>query len=134
MRDRIKEIITDLCLVECENNFGDTWLEQAFTFSQMITTEDIKCLFDGLREIMTDNLFETALHPSVIFSAIPNIQNKLYISMSALQQALSLYEDVCNKYEEYLPQFFSAAANIFNNNYQEAKNSFTELDDDDLPF
>ena len=134
VREQIRYTIQSLRLIECENHFGDTWHEKTFTLSYKITLDDVKVLFEGLREIITTNLFETALLPSIAFPDISNISNERYISTSELQAALALYEDIRDTYPEYMPQFFSAVANIFNENYEAPKSEDFAVIDDDLPF
>lgn len=134
LRERINDVITPLCLFECENNFGDTWLEQRFISHQVMTPERMKCAFESLRHIMTQNLFERELPPHIVFTAISDIESKYSIEMDVLQNALSLYEEMSVKFPDYLPQFFSAASTIFNKNYQEARKTNISSDDDDLPF
>ena len=131
-REEVKTAITSLCFTECENNYGDTWLEKSFTLSHEVTADDMKSSFEKLRDIITVNLFETALQPNIAFPTISAINNKYAISTNELQTALALYEDIRNIHPEHISKFFSAAANIFNNNYEEP--TFTDVDDDDLPF
>ena len=135
-REQIRDTIKSLCLVEHENNWGETWHEKAFTLSTEITIDDVKILFEGLREVMAANLFETTLLSSIAFPAISAINKDYHISTSELQAALALYEDIRNIHPEYMPQFFSAVANIFNENYVAPKfEDFAVIDDDgDLPF
>ena len=132
IREQIRNAIKSLCFFEGEDDYGYTWHEKNFTLSHKVSNNDIKAAFEGLRDIITDNLFEIALTPSVAFPTILAINNKFNISINELQIALTLYEDIRNIYPEYMPQFFSTAANIFNDNYEEPE--FTDIDDDDLPF
>ena len=131
-REQIKNAITSLCFTECEGSYGDIWLEKAFVLSHEVTADDMKALFENLRNVITANLFEVSLLPSIAFSTIPTINNKFDVSTNKLQAALALYEDICSMHPEHVSKFFSTAANIFNNNYEEP--SFTDADDDDLPF
>jgi len=59
LREKINDAITSLCLLECENNFGDTWLEQRFVSHQIMTPEGMQCAFENLRHLMTQNIGST---------------------------------------------------------------------------
>jgi hypothetical protein len=137
LREKIQKIISLLC----EEEYGiDFWAEPrwqpTFTLRDLVTSEDIKDIFYNLRKILEANIFETRLPASKVFIINKEIDNQFDISIINLQNALYLYEDICSKCQEYLPQFYSATANIFNGNYRRPRNTNNndELNDNELPF
>jgi hypothetical protein len=135
LRERIQETISALCFGEYETgSWGEPVWVRTFAVRKKVTAEDIAAMFDKLHGVVAGNLFETDILPTVVF-AFDNIEDTFPMPMSVLQSALHLYEELYSKFQTYLPQFFSATANIFNKNYQEVIKPF-EIpdDDDDLPF
>jgi hypothetical protein len=120
LREKIQKVISSLCEEEYSRSYWDEpeW-QDTFTLQERLEPEDMKNIFDNLREILRTNILETALPANKAFVTNKRIKNCWNISISTLQNALYLYEEIYSKYQEYLPQFYSATANIFNRNYQE---------------
>jgi hypothetical protein len=87
-------------------------------------------MFYGLREVIENNLFEVEIPADNVFVLGDNIVNDFSIPINFLQDALSLYDEIRDRMRDYLPQFFSTAANIVNRNYKEPQST----DDDEVPF
>jgi len=62
------------------------------------------------------------------------VTNLTPIPIVSLEKALSFYEEIKNNMPDFLPQFYSEAANIINRNYTKPTVKFLDLDDEDLPF
>ena len=134
LREKVQDTLESLCFTEvvCDN-FGNTYIEQTLTIHEHVTENDMKTLFEKLQEIIDRNLFERNLPASVAFAVNVNIEDGVSISIDALQEAQSLYAEISSKHNAFLPQFYSAAANVFNRTYKAPE--FEAIDaDDDLPF
>jgi len=137
MRDMVQERISALCggYYDSDSWGNPEWCD-TFILKKTVGVFEISMIFAGLQKILADNLFETSLCAGTAFAAIKNnIEDTFPIPIDAIQNALSLYEEINSKYQDYSTQFCSAAATIFNKTYQENQSSFLNLDDDDeLPF
>lgn len=131
LRERVQKAIASLCYREDEDYWGNIVWRNTFTLRVMVTKDDMQSIFTKLRAVIEENLFESALSADIALSVL-GIIGELPIPIEDLQKALSLYEEICSKHQDYLQQFLSAASNIFNQNYKEMQ--LTEGDDNDLPF
>jgi len=130
LRDKIQEVVSSLCYgAYDEDSWGEPIWQRTFTLHERLTADDLKNVFDNLRKVIAANIFENNLTVETAFP-LNSIKNEFPVPMNALQNALSLYEDICSNFRDYLPQFFSAAANIFNRNYQEIQ----PISEFDIPF
>jgi len=135
LREKIQNIIFSLCCGEYDvNGWGELQWIYTFALHEQVTSEDMKAVFDNLREILNSNIFETDLPPDKVFIMTKKINNRCNIPLNALQDALYLYEDIYTKHKEYLPQFYSVVANIFNKNYQKYSIPPPPPSDDEMPF
>lgn len=81
------------------------------------------------------SIFDEYVSATDIFSLDDRVKNgNAGISITELEDAYKLVEEVKKKYPEYLKQFYSTTANIFNNNYEAPCINFEDSDDSDLPF
>lgn len=129
LRDKIQEYISSLCFGIFDTGmWGNPESSSLFKLKKKVNTDDMRILFESLKEVINKNIFETSLPADFSFKNL-DIENLYYVSIDALQSAYLLYRDIYENCNEYLPQFFSAAANIFNHNYEE-DGSFA----DDIPF
>lgn len=92
----------------------------------------MEVVFAHLKQDIRDNLFETTIPAEKILGLDDRVKNGVSIPMSALESALSLYEEINRRLPDYLPQFYSAAASIINGNYVEPR--LSDDDEDNLPF
>lgn len=139
LREQIRSVIEDLCYVETTDRWGNPDYERTFTTDQMIDADYVQDVFVNLHQVLFDHLFETGLYASAVLERDNRITDTGYqIPMMALENASNLYADIMEKYPEYVNQFFSAVAGIFNQNYQERPpiSAFSELaeTDGELPF
>ena len=136
IREKVQTTINNLCYVhEYDDRYydGERW-EKTFEIDERVDIDYMKAVFDSLRQKIQDNLFEKTLRASEILCLDNRVTNILLIPMENIQEALDVYEDVKANMPDFLLQFYSAAANIINQNF-EAKNNFMSVDDDDdLPF
>lgn len=132
LREKIYKVISSLCNIEYEDSYGNPEWEKTFTLSQKVDGDYMKVIFGSLNQDINDNLFKRELPAERIFGLDKRVENRLPISMSALESALSLYEEIDSKLPEYLPQFYSAAASIVNENYVDPQMSSNNYDD--IPF
>jgi len=129
LREQVQTIVSAICVGADEDWTGNTYWRKTFAISEKVAVDDIKSIFGNLRDVLANNLFEIVLPANVAFG-IENITNEFPVAVDDLQKALALYEDISSKMPDFMLQFFNAAVNIFNRNYQEKqKNKY-----DDLPF
>lgn len=138
LREQVQNVISSICNTEAYNYWGDESIEKTFTTSKTVDTAYIQTVFENLGNIILSHLFETGIPASVVLELDNRITDTEYsIPLSSLEDAVKLYNEILEQYPDYLEQFFSAAANIINQNYKEpviVHNSFEEVDDDELPF
>jgi hypothetical protein len=115
-----------------ENPYGYPDWERTFILSEKVDSDYMEAVFTHLKQDIRDNLFEIAIPAKKILELDDRVTNGLSIPMSALEDALLLYEEVHQELPEYLPQFYSATATIINGNYIEPQ--INEVDDDEPPF
>lgn len=132
LREKIHEVVKSLCFVESEDYWGDTVADKTFSLSQKVDGDYMEILFAHLKQEIADNLFEKEISAEKILELDNRITNGAPIPISALENVLSLYEEIKKKMPEFLPQFFNAAANVINTNFVEPQETLP--DDDDLPF
>lgn len=132
LRDKIRGVIDSLCGVYCEDYWGNPEWDRTFTLSQRVDSAYIEYVFNHLKQDIRDHLFETAIPAEIILGLDDRVTNGVPIPMSALEDALSLYEEIQQKLPDYLPQFYSATAAIINENYIEPR--VIDVEDDEVPF
>lgn len=139
LRGQIQRAIDDLRYVGIEGYWGDIVYEKTYTTDCLFDVDYIQGIFQNLNQVVSDNLFETALPASVILDQDDRINDTRYgIPLASIETVLNLYEEIAEKHPEYLSQFFSAVAKNLNQNYEAPddatlKNTLVE-DDDELPF
>lgn len=133
LREEIQSVIGDLCTTVVENFYGDFWDEATFTVFEYFDASYIESVFKDLKNIISAHLFEQSVPASQVFRGNDQIvDGKVDISLSALESAMRLYDTICQKYPDYLQQFFSATVRILNRNYREA---YVKTDENgELPF
>jgi hypothetical protein len=132
LREKIHDVIYSLCGVNSEDGWGNQYWEKTFTLSQRVDGTYIEYIFTHLKQDIRDHLFETTMPAEEIFGLDDRVTNINSIPISAIEDALSLYEEIQQNIPEYLPQFYSASANIINSNYIEPQVS--DFGDDEPPF
>ena len=129
LRERIQMTISAVCYGEYGTG---SWMEpnwvRTFVLNEQIESKDIEDVFSNLKETLNRNLFESSLPADDILTINRNAEGLHRIPTDVLQEALILYEDIKKDYSDYLPQFYSAAANIFNQNYIVTQNIFENED------
>ncbi len=131
IRDRIHEVIDLLCYVYSYDPWGNQEWERTFTLNQRVDSDYMEYVFKHLKRDIRDNLFETEIPANKILGLDDRITNGVPIPTWALDDALSLYEEIQHKLPDYLPQFYSAVATIINGNYIEPQE---DVGDFDIPF
>jgi len=117
LRKRIhKDILALCCGYYSRDDFGNVILRDTFSLPVKVTEKDMMVIFCDLRRIIEANILDASIPANIAFN-INNIVNECNIPIDVLQRALSLYDNIYKEHKDYLPQFFNAAANIFNNNY-----------------
>lgn len=132
LREKINDTIESLCGVYIEDYWGSPEWNLTFILNQRVDSAYMEYVFSHLKQDINNHLFETALAAEEILGLDDRVTNGVSIPMSALEDALSLYEEIQNKFPEYLPQFYRAVATIMNRNYREPKD--IDVEDDDMPF
>ena len=138
LRDRVQTAIFNICCIVTTGYWGDEEIEKTFTTSRLVDSDYVQTVFENMGAVLLSHLFETELPASVVLDLDNRINDTNYhVPISALENAGKLYNEMLEQYPDYLKQFFSAAATIINQNYQEpvvTQNTFEEVDDDELPF
>lgn len=133
LRDRIHNTIYDLCFVVSPDYWGNEAEEPIFLISRTVDELDIGLFFSGLEKIINNHILEKSVLTEEVFDAIDGASPVMHtVPISALEQALRLYEEIKEKYPEYVNQFYSAVVSMFNRNYVNPEN--TNNPDDELPF
>lgn len=134
LRDRIHKTIYNLCFVVSEGYWGNETEEPVFLVSKKVDVFDVDLFFLGLEKTISDHILEQTVLTEEVFSILDGSSPVMHtISIENLEQALRLYEEIKEKYSEYINQFYSAVVNMFNRNYVEPK-AIADLEDVDLPF
>lgn len=134
LRDRIQKTLYDLCFIVSEDYWGNETEESIFLISDKVDDLDVVFFFSSLEKIVNDHILEKTVLTEDAFSALDGAAPIMHtISIVTLEQALRLYEEINEKYPEYVNQFYTAVVNMFNRNYAEPKDEVV-IDDDDLPF
>lgn len=135
-REEVEDAIEGLRGVAWENYFGDSQWSQTFTTSVPFDKDYVKTFFAGLREDITDHIFEK----SVLASKLLDFDDRVIdcdaeIPMQNIEKALRIYQVVLSNYSQYSEQFFEVAAKILNRNYKAPPTLPFDVDDDEeLPF
>jgi len=132
LREKIHDVIHSLCGANIGDYWGNPYWNNTFTLSQRVDSAYIEYVFTHLKLYIRDHLFETVILAEKILGLDDRVTNGVSIPMSALEDALSLYEEIQQKLPDYLPQFYSAAATIINRNYIEPQ--VIDVGDDEVPF
>lgn len=119
LREKIHDVIYFLCSIYSEDNWGNPDWDMTFTLNQRVDSAYMEDVFTHLKHYIRDHLFEKAIPAEEILGLDDRVTNRVSIPMSALENALSLHEEIQEKLPDFLPQFYSAAATIINENYIE---------------
>jgi len=131
LRDQIRDVIQSLCRVDSIDSWGNPDWDRTFTLNQKVDSDYMKVIFEGLKRDISNHIFEESVPADNIIALDERVTNVVPIPMFALENASHLYDDVKKKFPDYIPQFYSAATNIINQNYVVTN---IESADDDLPF
>lgn len=139
LRERIQTTIADICYVQVEDDWGREASEETFFLSEPVDELFVKTMFFTLKETLHQNYLISSIPASTVLGLDKRVQDTGYsIPTAAIDNAVKLYEDMLEKYPDYIEQFYSVAARMINQNYrwQNETSSDLELDDDDgeLPF
>ena len=129
IREEISQTVNSLCGDEIEDDFGRPEWVVTFTLKQKVDAPYMEAIFDHFEEFIKAHLFDPTIKADEVFELDDRVTNGIPVSITALENALTLQKSIKQKLPEYLPQFYSAAATIFNKNYR----AFADIDDD-LPF
>lgn len=133
LRNRIENVVIDLCGEEICDYFGNTNWVPTFSFSQKADESFVKAVFGDLQNNIQSHIFELSVPATTILGCDERIQDgDAQISLKNLETALKLLEEIKRDYPEYEEQFYTAATNIMNRNY--VKPIFREIPEEELPF
>lgn len=134
VRERIRNVLVDLCGSEIEGAWGEYEWARSFTLSQKVDEDYMEVVLNGLKNDITKHIFDEYVLATDVFALDDRVKNgNVNISITELENAYKLVEEIKKKYPEYLKQFYGTAANIFNNNYEAPSIIYEEIDSD-LPF
>ncbi len=131
-RDKLNDVVRNLCTVEVVDGWGRYDMEKTFTLNQQVDGNYMKVIFNGLHNDIESNMFKQYIYAESVFNLDDRLKNTPFpINIKLLEDAYRLHEEAKDKFPDFLDQFYAAAADIFNENYIDPTN---EIDDDDLPF
>ena len=133
IRNRIEDTVNAVCNTMIYDYWENEKWEMTFTTNERFDVDYIKIIFSSLKEELNDHIFENQISAYSIFALDDRINEIYPISMEALDAVNELYEDIQNKYPEYLEQFFNAVCEIMNRNYV-SEHIPEDSEDDELPF
>lgn len=132
LRDRIESILTDLRIVEDIDFFGNQYWNKTFKLSKMVDSAYMEYIFAKLKNNIEQHLFDKNIWACQIFGLDDRMTDgESKVSIGSLEKALKLYEEIKTVYPNYLSQFYSTAASIFNENYSP---NYDLNGDNDIPF
>ena len=127
IRDKINDVVFDLCIVETVDGWGNPCWESTFTLSQKVDADYMKVIFGGLYNDINRFIFNKFVSAENVFALDDRLINGMEaIPMEALESAYRLHEEIKRKFPDYLTQFYGIAAEIFNTNYVEPTTETTE--------
>lgn len=133
LRDRIHNTIYDLCFDVSHDYWGNELEQSIFLTSKIVDELDIVLFLSGLEKIINNHILEKSLLTEEVFSAINGVSPMMKsVPIGILEQVLNLYNEIKEKYPEYVNQFYSALVNMFNRNYVNPDNAVNL--DDEIPF
>lgn len=132
LRNKISEIIYDLCGYEMVDNWGNEFWERYFKMSTLSNPSYAKAVLDALPKVINANIFEQFVSAYDIFDFDDRIQgNASSIPIESVEAANNLHKDIKQKYPDYLEQFYLTVSNIFNSNYDSSEAGISDVT---LPF
>ncbi len=130
VREKIKDAIFSLCGFSYTVDYDEEW-EKNFNLYQKVDSAYLETVFSRLENYVKEHIFETHLSAKEILDLDDRITDLNPVPISAIEDALKIYQEVQQNFPDYLPQFYNAAAAIINNNYVKTE---TVDNYDDLPF
>ena len=136
LRDKVAEIVADMCWVERTTFYGDEDWVKTFSTDKKMDAAYVRAVFDGLEKVISANLFESEIPASEVLERDNRITNgRCGIPMYTLERAAELFNNVKKSMPEYTNQFCSAVATVLNRNYEEPVNLRRYIDgNEELPF
>ncbi len=131
LRKRIRSVLESLCWCEVEDSWGQPEFIRTFTLTEKVDADYMEAIMNGLKRDISTHLFDESVPAFNIFALDDRVVNgNANVSVADMEAANKLFEEIKEQYPEYIKQFYSTAANIFNESYIEP----VEVNDDDLPF
>ena len=131
MRKKIHAVIEKLCGNYVEDYWGQQEFVRTFTLTQKVDADYMEVVMNGLKNDINAHLFDEYIPAFDLFALDDRVVNgNISVSISDLEEANNLFEEVKLQFPNFLKQFYATAANIFNENYSEP----IAMGDDDLPF
>lgn len=132
LRDKIQEIINEVCWVESEDYWGNLERDRTFTTSKPFDAHYIEQIFEQLGSKIESHILENSVSAFTILDIDNRIKNgSVQIPMTSLENLLKLYIDIKNQYKDYIQPFYLAAISMFNQN---CEYSLDDILDEELPF
>jgi len=140
LRKKIVNTIENICnvIAYSSNGFINYEDEKAFILREKISEAQMEKVLGELHEIVTANYLHQEIDADRIFHKHESIEGHHAIPIENLEAVVELYNEVKTKMPDYLAQFLTVAADIFNRNYEEisyfnADEGYFD-DDGELPF
>jgi hypothetical protein len=133
IRDRVENTVDAICNNETVDYWGNEQRESTFTTNKKFDVEYIKIIFDSLKKDLCNHIFENQISANSILDLDDRINDINPIPMQALEAVNELYEDIQNKYPEFIEPFFKAVCEIMNRNFV-IENMQQNCENDELPF
>ncbi|MCL2827451.1 MAG: PIN domain-containing protein [Oscillospiraceae bacterium] len=139
MREKIQTVIAELCGISDFDYYGNPTWEKTFTLNALVDSVYMEVIFSHLKDDIMKNIFATSVPANEVLELDGRISNLIPIPMETLEKVSQLYEEIKANMPDFLPQFYSATANIINGNFkfelssQYSTSDFAELDEEEDP-
>ena len=133
IREDVEEVIDALRWDVSEDYYGNENWYNTFVLQKETDAGYMKVVFDDLKSTIKEHIFEQSIPASSVLDLDGRLVEDTGIPMKKVEAALRLYEDILNRYPDYMEQFYTACAAIINRSYQAQPITFENLDED-LPF
>ncbi len=132
IREKISKVLYDICWT---TDFDPDWGEynvKTFVVRKKVDAEYVKIVFSNLKEFVDKHIFSEKVKAYDFLEIDNRIEECKYsIMMNYVEELEKLYEMIINDYADYEEQFYTAVAEIINDNYEYRKNY---INNEDLPF
>lgn len=133
IRNRIENTLDAICRIETYDSWGNEQWKRTFTTNKEFDVDYIKIIFSSLKKDLNNHIFENQISAYSILALDDRIKDINPIPLQALDAVNELYEDIQNKYPEFIEPFFNAVCELMNRNFV-IEHIPQGIEDDEIPF